>query len=254
MNNSSANEAAQALKMAAARMQSEGVNPASLLQLKGSSDNSDLLKRIDEWSSAFHSTNDKLQRALAEIENLKRREASASSKGANDSELRKVRADLSTAQYALREAKEAAVKWYKRAETAEKELTKVSDNSKDLEIALESASRYQKAFVNAESKYEKASKIGRWSLAAAGVLLVGVVVLNDANNDLKYSTSHTDVLATCTGNSKKQNLKFWFKNGVVTSFVNGKYEGVDNEPNRDDFLNNVYHAFQNVNCKIGVNE
>ncbi|EJD6109412.1 hypothetical protein [Morganella morganii] len=45
-NNSSANEAAQALKMLAGAMQEQGVNPASLLQIKSDSASSELLAEL----------------------------------------------------------------------------------------------------------------------------------------------------------------------------------------------------------------
>ncbi|EDI2893910.1 hypothetical protein CDG24_25285, partial [Salmonella enterica subsp. enterica serovar Newport] len=98
LNNSSANEAAQALKMAAATMQKEGVNPAEFLQEKGATaDNS---ARIN----SLQATIDRLEREL--------NAAKRATGGADVAE--------------LREAKELAIKWHRIAQAQEAHLKELA--------------------------------------------------------------------------------------------------------------------------------
>lgn len=72
LNNSSANEAAQALKIAAATMQKEGINPADFLQEKGEQqperpDNSAELREAKELAIKWHRVAQAQEQQLAEL-------------------------------------------------------------------------------------------------------------------------------------------------------------------------------------------
>ncbi|EEO8179076.1 hypothetical protein G7D34_003707 [Salmonella enterica] len=100
LNNSSANEAAQALKMAAATMQKEGLNPAEFLQEKGVDNSAELEEAINH--AAYY-----------ESEWLKLKiELEAAKKGGNPAE--------------LREAKELAIKWHRIAQAQEAHLKELA--------------------------------------------------------------------------------------------------------------------------------
>ncbi|EOG8337655.1 hypothetical protein ACLIX5_004453 [Salmonella enterica subsp. enterica serovar Bredeney] len=270
LNNSSANEAAQALKMAAATMQKEGVNPAEFLQEKGATaDNS---ARIN----SLQATIDRLEREL--------NAAKRTTGGANVAE--------------LREAKELAIKWHRVAQAQEAHL-------KELAPIAVAAQEKVKELNNDVSYLRKLVKFFGVGGVVAALVCFGVGSSNgedtgrtlqaNANwsemqskdqqiNDLKIqlaqaqSASADKVIndvaakkpntgkATCwiqgqftTKNGKPippTSIKFWFNNGVVTTFENNKKDDSETvDYDRTSFVSQINKAFPGkTDCKLGVNK
>lgn len=154
LNNSNANEAAQALKLAAATMQSEGVNPSDYLEQKGQNTHQAELLILREQHALAVRSHQAAQNRLRQLE-------------AENVELR--RTGESGMQYAaeLREAKEQAIKWYKRSESNETQLKELAPIAV---AAQEKVSHLQKEL--ARHKGTPVSKLG-WFLGvsiAAGVI------------------------------------------------------------------------------------
>ncbi|EKR4225032.1 hypothetical protein P8G24_004703 [Salmonella enterica] len=263
LNNSSANEAAQALKMAAATMQKEGINPADLLQEKGA--NTD-----DSAVIALKATVDRLQREL---------EASKhTSNTVNAKE--------------LREAKELAIKWHRIAQQQEAHLkdlapiaVKAQEEVKELTEDKRILKNYVRLlgvggvlavifvsgfFINASHEnYDKGYNAGKF----AGIVQTQQEEREKARNfsaepvnqviDTQPAPIDTGK-ATCwiqgkftTKNGKPikpTSVKFWYDNGIVTSFENNKNVGEEKaDYDRNSFVNQVNKAFPGkTDCKLGV--
>ncbi|EHX9243999.1 hypothetical protein K3712_000529 [Escherichia coli] len=253
LNNSSANEAAQALKMAASAMQKEGVNPSDLLMSKDGD-----YCTLEELREA----NGRVQRALERIRELE-----------NQSKTNE-----------LREAKQVAIKWHKAFEEKEQEL----------EQALEYGSRYQKGYIDMQSKRDTLRTAVKWLggllVVACAFSAVQISKVNDltdqnhslgfANSELQYQVKQSSKpaapsveadqvinslasndSATCKIQGKVydketkryERTKFVYQDGIVTTFTDGKKQGTDKEVSREVFLNNVNRAFAGkADCKLGV--
>ncbi|TXE41400.1 DUF2786 domain-containing protein [Serratia marcescens] len=117
LNNTSANEASQALKMAANLMQSNGINPSEYLLSKDDSLDEEHVRNLNMLISQLEAENEYLANRLNAM----------SSKGSQEE---------------LREAKEVAIKWHRRAEALEeesKEFARSSVRSANEASYLESA-------------------------------------------------------------------------------------------------------------------
>lgn len=273
LNNSSANEAAQALKMAAATMQKEGVNPAEFLQEKGAdSDNGAV--------ASLKATVDRLER---ELEAAKRSTGSAN-----------------TAE--LREAKELAIKWHRVAQAQEahlKELApvavaaqeKVASLTEDKRILKnyvtglgvfgviaamfcygigssngEDTGRTKQASVNWSEMQSKDQQINdlKIQLAQAQAEPANKVINALAENKPAAAPVNTGK-ATCwiqgefdTKNGKPISpvtLKFWFNNGKVTTFENNRAsESEKVSYDRMGFVSEINKTFPGkTDCKLGIN-
>lgn len=104
LNNTSANEASQALKMAANLMQSNGINPSEYLLSKDDSSDKEHISNLNMLITQLEAENEYLASKLNVI----------SSKGSQEE---------------LREAKEVAIKWHRRAETLEEESKEFARSS-----------------------------------------------------------------------------------------------------------------------------
>ena len=274
LNNSSANEAAQALKMAAATMQKEGLNPAEFLQRKGDgASDAALIERLKSERAFFESsaqtTKKMYEDAQRKIRELENRATGAFNAGQMDS----VRAEL-------KEAKQLAIKWCKDAE----------EKGKELELSLEFGSRYQKGYIDMQDKRDTLQTYVKWlggMLACAcifsAVQMNKVNDLETANYSLRADNTnlHQQVVsvadqdmqelvnkppvdtdsATCKiqgkvyDNQTKRYVvtKFIYQDGVVTTYTNGKIQGTDKEVSRERFLSNVNREFPGkADCKLGV--
>lgn len=127
LHNSSAAEAATALKMAAAQMSKEGVNPAEYLSEKGGSDYSAEVERLKADVTRLNGV---ISNCDKEIMNLRAQLKQAESKAtgnhtASTRALQRQIEDLEdqalTYRRELREAKEVAINWCKKAEKLESE-------------------------------------------------------------------------------------------------------------------------------------
>lgn len=107
LNNSSANEASQALKVAASLMQAGGFNPSEFLRASedaaGRDDIHSLMSRIAELESENKDLSNELNNVYSNTTH--------------------------TSQEELREAKEVAIKWHRRAMTLEEENTDYARSS-----------------------------------------------------------------------------------------------------------------------------
>ncbi|EBW2292195.1 hypothetical protein DFV88_24745 [Salmonella enterica subsp. enterica serovar Newport] len=273
LNNSSANEAAQALKMAAATMQKEGINPADFLQEKGAdSDNSAV--------ASLKATVDRLER---ELEAAKR-----STGGANAAE--------------LREAKELAIKWHRVAQAQEAHLKELAPVAVAAQEKVTSLTEKNQSLKNMVTGLGVAGVIGClicFGLGSSNGEDTGRSIQANANwsemqskdqqiNDLRIqlaqaqSASANKVIddsasksvvapistgkATCwiqgefdTKNGKPISpvtLKFWFNNGIVTTFENNRAsESEKVSYDRKGFVNQINKTFPGkTDCKLGVNK
>ena len=124
LNNSNYNEAAQALKVAAALMQTNAINPSEYLSAKEDSADHESIASLHALISALEAENDML---MSRISSMSRRGS----------------------QEELREAKEIAIKWHRRAEELEEESkefarssVKYSNEARNFEEALKKKSTY----------------------------------------------------------------------------------------------------------------
>lgn len=274
LNNSSANEAAQALKMAAATMQKEGINPASLLQEKGIDHTAEL--EILRSEVALYQSAEKSAKALYE---------SARTELAY---LRRKGSGVSPAE--LREAKETAIRWHNKAidmehskETWHKTALTLKEREEE---ANEIAAKYQ---AQANETWEKFEKYKSRFIGGGTVILLCVIAaayhtasgqidnayskgFNAGKWDAVTRADHKDPTApeqsarddgtaTCviqgltynTETKKSVHTKFQYQGGKVTTFENGKATGTDLETSREHFLNQVNRYWASkANCKLGI--
>lgn len=235
LNNSSANEAAQALKMAASYMQKEGINPADFLSFKGgASANSAEVNKLKSEINTLHE-------ALAEAR-------------------KDIKAGVKSVE--LREAKETAIHWHNKAKQLESESVEYAQS------AVEAQNRLNSHIAYTDKLIFRLKLCLVFAAVCGGV--IGYYMTNDGNDTMPVTITvqapsnpapiPVDTgIATCRiGEKIKDNsgrlvtVKFWFKDGVVTSFANGKLYGKDKETNRSDFLNKVNSRFKDVECKLGV--
>lgn len=168
LNNSSANEAAQALKMAAHQMQKEQLNPADFLQAKGAgADTSKLESKIEEMQEEIDHWHGMWKESQADLK------AAQAAKGSVDrSELTEARSlavkyarELEAAQKALR-ASEMQLNAHKGTiQAREKELKEWKLESTRLHNVI--------SRLNTEHAYE--IKKYNWMLVAAA-LVIGAVI------------------------------------------------------------------------------
>ncbi|HAV9873795.1 TPA: hypothetical protein JLH60_004771 [Escherichia coli] len=264
LNNSSANEAAQALKMAAATMQKEGLNPAEFLQEKGA----------DSDSSAVNSLKATVDRLQRELEAAKR-----TTGGANVAE--------------LREAKELAIKWHRVAQAQEAHLKELAP------IAVEAQEKVKKLTgdVSYLQKLVKFFGVGG-VVAAIACFAFGSSNGEDTGRSLQANANWSEMQskdqeitslknqvafyqakaeqpapapintgkATCwiqgqfTTKSGKPipptSIKFWFNNGVVTTLENNRKDDSETvDYDRASFVSQINKAFPGkTDCKLGVNK
>ncbi|BDH45140.1 hypothetical protein TUM12370_11840 [Salmonella enterica subsp. enterica serovar Choleraesuis] len=142
LNNSSASEAAQALKMAAGVMQREGINPSQVLQAIGGE--GDELLRLKGMVARLTAENEKLRTQESGNHNYPQE---------------------------LREAKEIAIKWNRRAEQLELENREIA------KAALASHQRFEENQVH----HKKRIKNLYWSAFIIGAL-VCIVTYNSGKS------------------------------------------------------------------------
>ncbi|EBA3920946.1 hypothetical protein EE88_21695 [Salmonella enterica] len=261
LNNSSANEAAQALKMAAATMQKEGLNPAEFLQEKGEANDSEQVKALNGllswWKGQHEAMQQKAQGFESKVNALQRELESAkrSTGSANTAE--------------LREAKELAIKWHRVAQAqeahlkelapvavaAQEKVTRLEADNKTLVSRVqifgvlgvlaalicygvgssngEDTGRTKQAAVNWSEMQSKDQQINdlKIQLAQAQAEPANKVINTLAENKPAAAPVNTGK-ATCwiqgefdTKNGKPISpvtLKFWFNNGKVTTFENNR--------------------------------
>ncbi|EDR9150304.1 hypothetical protein BSY48_004412 [Salmonella enterica subsp. enterica serovar Agbeni] len=255
LNNSSANEAAQALKMAAVTMQKDGINPADFLQEKGETSNAAELEALKREVSELTDTNNywigQYKEAMRNLDSAKRATANTSAIDALKAE--------------LREAKELAIKWHKRAEAQESHL-------KDLApIAVEAQEKANRLEADNKVLVSRCRFFG-----VAGVLAALVCFglgMNSADTEKAYNRGKWDgvtqesqekaKLATCYVEKKEKGkvstIKVWYNAGDITVFEDGETysptkqqrEGINS---RSDFTNDLNNRFKNVSCNLGVNQ
>lgn len=159
LNNSSANEAAQALKMAAVTMQKEGVNPAELLQHKGDDNRADmeaLKAQLAESDQALKTLRIKAIQLEKDLTRAKR-------SGSNPAE--------------LREAKELAIKWHKAATSLDDQLTEMSV------VAVQAQNLSSKYFDKAAKWKSRCS----WGTSLFGFIgLIMVIHISDQSDDIAH--------------------------------------------------------------------
>ncbi|MRT04376.1 hypothetical protein [Ewingella americana] len=109
LNNSNANEAAQALKLAASTMQKEGVNPNSFLQHKGAANDSEKLSDLELEYADLEQAYEYLRQKSIRLEH-----ELALAKSSN------------TLSIELREAKKLTVKWHRIAQEQGNQLSELA--------------------------------------------------------------------------------------------------------------------------------
>lgn len=186
LHNSSAAEAATALKMAAAAMTKEGVNPADYLQEKGGSDDSARVQALeDKIASLNRSISSKDQEITSLRAQLKQAQSSNGNSTASTRALQRQIEDLEDQallfRRELREAKELAIKWCKEAQQKDAEIKELSRS------AVMSAAK-------AEALEKEARSLGRKNqlFAYAGVICTIAAFLIGGNNATETANSYKD--------------------------------------------------------------
>ena len=99
LHNSSANEAAQALKMAASHMQKEGVNPAEFLQYKGTpNDITALENELADYKNRLHVWLNKAESLETELNDAKTELARAKHTTSTSPKIARLQSDLDMAE------------------------------------------------------------------------------------------------------------------------------------------------------------
>ncbi|EIM6622202.1 hypothetical protein LNT71_004091 [Salmonella enterica] len=250
LNNSSANEAAQALKMAAATMQKEGVNPSDLLQEKGANgdDSAALakaLKALDDASDRYiklHSEKCELERQLKALKT----DGGSTAYGLLKTRYEELAKTTEATRTELREAKEVAIKWHKVAQSQEEEL-------RDLAIASVKNAELEKQHYNRAVEWKNRFIWG--AVFACCAVVIAWAGGSTANDPAPVQMDK----ATCYINIKGQETnKVSYNAGAITS-TQGKqvetWQHVEGINTLSSFINDInYRVPGKVYCNLGVIE
>ncbi|EDX4100288.1 hypothetical protein B9R80_002424 [Salmonella enterica] len=266
LNNSSANEAAQALKMAAATMQKEGINPAEFLQEKGADNSAEVEALQAELATLYQDATGYLDQ-IATLNAL----LAAANKGGNPAE--------------LREAKELAIKWHRIAQAQEAHLKELAPIAVKAQDDLKAQQGLTDIYAKRYKFFAVASIVAAvvcWGIGSSNGEDTGRHAQANANwvemqqkdqkiNDLTIQLARAEAApakkvsskATCkiqgkwqlnsNKNDKLTTLKFIYDSGTVTTYRDGKKtDSTEFEGDRAEFLKQVNEAFPGkTDCKLG---
>lgn len=278
--NPNANEAASALKRAAAVMQEGGINPADFLQEKGA--NSSHGRSAAEYRAL---QNDYL--ALQNGHRVLQSDCQALQRKIKELEARLANNRSGTADASeLREAKEQAIKWYRISQTLNESLKGLAPATVLAQAKIEhlqtqlgkfkkrfiplgilvliaiSAVSYQVAYSAGENNRAALSELGTDGGEHKSAVVPAVAKSRITERPVVFTLNK----ATCfiqqkipyQGQSQLHSVRFWFTDGIVTPVVDGKVSTNDASKDKTSmkaFLDDINKRWPGASaCKLGVNE